>query len=165
MQDMTASTWLRRGSSVVFHQDLLGPLISAGCLVSLREALSWMKAWPANPPGNGQTVLVGGLEAALEVMTPDGAEEFLRSQIKAFIHEVQSQWDQRGLVFGFGCSASRFLVDPSEQVLFAGPGDRVVRLSSGMWNGSATQDMNRLVVRNSSTGRDEPGGFYVRRLS
>lgn len=165
MEPLTSGMWKNRGSSVVFHPNLLGPLLSAGCMVSLREALSWMKNWPANPPGNGKTVLVGGLEAALEVLSPEDAEELLRSQVKAFIHEFQAQWDQCGLVFGFGCSASRFQVDPSEHVLFVGPGNRIVPLSSALWNGSAVQDMYKLMFRNSTTGKDEPGGFYVRRLS
>lgn len=165
MQDMSASTWLRRGSSVVFHQEMLGPLISAGCLVSLREALGWIRAWPAEPPGNGDTVLIGGLETCLEVMASDEADDFLRGRMKGFIQEFQSHWDQRGLVFGFGCSASRFKVDTFEDVLFACPGDRIVRLSAGLWNGSAKQDMFRLVTENPTTKRQEAGGFYVRRLS
>ncbi len=165
MEDMTSSGWQRRGSSVVFHSSLLGPLIDAGCLVSLREALGWMKAWPVEPCGNRQTVLVGGLETALEVLEPQEAEEFLRSRMKAFIHEFQGRWDQRGLVFGFGCPASRFQVDAFEDVRFLGPGQRSVRLSMTLWNSSARQDMYRILVRDASTGRQEAGGFYVRRLS
>lgn len=165
MQAMTSSTWLRRGSSVVFHSELLGPLIHDGCLVSLRTALGWLKNWPNDPPGNGSTVLVGGLEAALEVMDKAEAEAFLRGKVKAFIQEFQSIWDQRGLVFGFGCPAKRFELDAYEDVLFRCPGDKVIKLSSAMWNGSAKQDMLQLMVKNEQTGKEEPGGFYVRRLS
>lgn len=165
MEDMTSSGWQRRGSSVVFHPKLLGPLIDAGCMVSLREALGWMKSWPATAPGNGQTVLVAGLETVLEVVAPQEAEEFLRSRIKAYIHEFQSHWDQRGLVFGFGCPASRFRVDAFEDVKFTGPGERGVGLSMNLWNGSAREDMCRILVDDTGTGRQEVGGFYVRRLS
>ena len=73
MQDMTSSMWRRKGSSVVFHPELLGPLISADCLVSLRRALGWIGNWPAEAPGDGNTVLVSGLEAVLEVMEPEEA--------------------------------------------------------------------------------------------
>lgn len=165
MQEMTASTWLRRGSSVVFHSQLLGSLIHEGCLVSLRTALGWLKDWPAEPPGNGLTVLVGGLEAVLEVMAEDEADAFLGGKMKALIQEFQSIWDQRGLVFGFGCPAKRFEVDPFEDVLFRCPGDKVIKLSTALWNGSAKQDMLQLVVTNEQTGKQESGGYYVRRLS
>ena len=49
MQDMSSSAWNRRGSSVVFDPLPLGPLIEAGALVSMREALRWMNDWPAEP--------------------------------------------------------------------------------------------------------------------
>ena len=165
MQEMTSSTWLRRGSSVVFHPQLLGPLIHDDCLVSLRTALEWLKGWPADPPGNGSTVLVGGLEAALEVMDEDEAEVFLRGKVKAFVQEFQSIWDQRGLVFGFGCPAKRFKVDAFENVLFRCPGDKAIQLSAALWNGSARQDMFQLMAQNEQSGKQERGGFYVRRLS
>ena len=165
MEPMTHDSWKRRGSSVVFHPQLLGPLIDDGCLVSLRTALGWLKAWPAEPPGNGDTVLVGGLEAALEVMNKTEADAFLRGRMKALIQEFQSIWDQRGLVFGFGCPAKRFKVDPFENVLFRCPGDRTIQLSAAMWNGSAKQDMSQLMVTDEQTGKQEMGGFYVRRLS
>lgn len=48
---MSSSSWLRRGSSTVFDRHTLGPLIGSGALVSLREALRWMKGWPSDPPG------------------------------------------------------------------------------------------------------------------
>lgn len=165
MQEMTSSAWLRRGSSVVFHPQLLGPLIHDGCLVSLRMALGWLKDWPVDPPGNGSTVLVGGLEAALEVMDEDEAEAFLRGKVKALVQEFQSIWDQRGLVFGFGCPAKRFDVDAFDDVLFRCPGGKAIHLSAALWNGSAKQDMFQLTVKNDQSGKQEAGGFYVRRLS
>lgn len=60
MREMSSSSWLRRGSSIVFDHYTLGPLIAGGALVSLRKAIGWMNSWPAKPVGRGQTVLVGG---------------------------------------------------------------------------------------------------------
>ena len=54
MRDMSSSAWLRRGSSIVFDRLTLGPLIGGGALVSMREALGWMNAWPAEPPGTAR---------------------------------------------------------------------------------------------------------------
>jgi hypothetical protein len=119
MREMSSSAWLRRGSSIVFDKHSLGELITEGCLISLREALSWMKAWPSQAPGQGQTVLVGGLEACLEVMPQEDAEAFLRNRVKPLVLEFQSRWDQRGLVFGFGTPEWSFQVTAArEEVLF-----------------------------------------------
>ena len=163
MEPMTRDLWKRRGSSVVFHPQLLGPLIHDGCLISLRTALGWLKSWPTDPPGNGSTVLVGGLEAALEVMGPEEAEEFLRARMRRWVCEFQSQWDGRGLVFGFGCSEKRFKQDAYENVLFTVPGDQMIRLSESLWNGSSLHDMHQILVEDPETGKKEPAGFYVRR--
>jgi hypothetical protein len=164
MEDMSSSSWQRRGSSIIFHKSMLGPLIVGGHLVSLREALSWLNHWPAEPPGRGATVLVGGLEACLEVLAPDEGEQFLRTRVKPLILEFQHHWDQRGLVFGFGCSERRFRLDAQDQVNFSCSGG-VVRLSESLWNGAAKDELLRLVVNDPDTMRDVPGGFHVRRLS
>jgi hypothetical protein len=165
MREMSSSAWQRRGSSVVYHRHMLGPLIAAGCLMSLREALGWLHNWPDAPPGNGQTVLVGGLETSLEVLSPAEAEDFLRRRVQPFISVLQSRWDQRGLVFGFGCPSQRFRINTHEEVLFSHPQGGVVRLSSSLWNGAAGQDMYRLFTKDPATNQLVPGGFHVRRLS
>jgi hypothetical protein len=163
---MSSSAWLRRGSSIIFDKHSLGPLITDGCLVSLREALSWMKAWPAQPSNNGQTVLVGGLETCLEVLSPEDAEAFLRNRVKPFVLEFQSRWDQRGLVFGFGKSNKAFVVTPSdEEVLFVRQDQQRVRLSYSLWDGSATMNVTRLVRDERQTGKKVTLGYYVPRIS
>lgn len=164
MRDMSSSAWLRRGSSIVFDRPTLGPLIGGGVLVSMREALSWMKAWPVEPPGNGPTVLVCGIETFLEVMGSAEAENFLKSRVKPFVQEFQARWDQRGLVFGFGTHEKSFeLTASAEEVQFIRRDGERVRFSYSLWDGSATMNMARLI-------RDEQGnhitvGYYVARIS
>lgn len=166
MREMSSSAWLRRGSSIVFDKHSLGPLITDGCLVSLREALSWMKSWPAQPPDDRQTVLVGGLETCLEVFSPEDAEAFLRNRIKPFVLEFQSRWDQRGLVFGFGTPEKSFEVTASqEEVLFLRRDRKRVRLSYSLWDGSATMNVTRLVRDDGQTGKRVTLGYYVPRIS
>ncbi|MCX5862614.1 MAG: hypothetical protein NTW27_10925 [Deltaproteobacteria bacterium] len=164
MRDMSSSAWLRRGSSIVFDRFTLGPLIVGGTLVSMREALRWMNAWPAEPPGNCQTVLVCGIETFLDVMEPAEAQNFLKSRVNPFVQEFQARWDQRGLVFGFGTHERSFeLTASDEEVLFIRRDHQRVRLSYSLWDGSATMNVTRLI-------RDEQGksitvGYYVLRIS
>jgi len=164
MRDMSSSAWLRRGSSIVFDRLTLGPLIGGSALVSMREALRWMNAWPVEPPGNHQTVLVCGMETFIDVMEPAEAQNFLKSRVKPFVQEFQARWDQRGLVFGFGTHERSFeLTASDEEVLFIRRDGERVRLSHSLWDGSATMNLARLI-------RDEQGksvtvGYYVARIS
>ena len=69
MQGMTSSSWKRRGSSFVWSPELLGPLIIEGDATPLRTVLGWLETgFPDSPPGDRQTILVGGLQTALEAM-------------------------------------------------------------------------------------------------
>jgi len=130
----------------------------------MREALSWVDDWPTEPLGNGQTVLVCGMETFLDVMEPDDAQNFLKNRVKPFVQEFQSQWDQRGLIFGLGTHQKSFeLTASDEEVLFIRRDGERVRLSYSLWDGSATMNVARLI-------RDEQGksitvGYYVARIS
>ena len=59
MQEMTASTWKRTGSSIIWHPALLADLVRDVEPTPLRTMVGWLKTgFPENPPGGGRTVLV-----------------------------------------------------------------------------------------------------------
>lgn len=161
MRDMSASSWLRQGSSIVCDRAKLGPLITSGCLISLREALSWLRAWPNAPRNNGDTVLVGGLETCLDLLSAQDAEAFIRGDIRKLILEFQSRWDRRGLVFGFSTSAKLHHRATDDEILFK-HGGKEIRLSHTLWNGTTTIDIARLVA---DDGSGTTLGYHVRRVS
>ena len=166
MREMSANSWLRRGSSIVFDKTSLGPLRSGGSMISLREALSWMRSWPSGPPGNQATVLVSGLETCVEVFSPWDAEDFLRTRIKPFVQEFQGRWDQHGLIFGFGVSEKSFVVTPSdEEVLFLRRDRKKVRLSYALWDGSSTLNVARLLRDEGQETKPITIGYHVPRIS
>lgn len=166
MREMSSTGWLRRGSSIVFDKEALGPLINEGALISIREALGWMNAWPATFPGSSRTVLVGGLETLLEVLTGEEAEQFLRERVKPLILEFQAKWDSCGLVFGFGTHERAFEITSSDEEVIFRRGDREqIRLSHYLWDGSATLDVTRLTRESADGGRIITVGYYVPRIS
>ena len=76
MQEMTSSAWKRQGSSLVWHPDLLADLVREIEPTPLRTVVGWVTtAFPDAVPGGHRTVLVGGLQTAVETMmqtqTPD----------------------------------------------------------------------------------------------
>ncbi len=166
MLEMSSSAWMRRGSGVVFDKKTLGRLIQEQGIISLREALRWMKFWPANPPNGAATVVVSGLEACLDIGSPAEAETWLQTRIKPFIEEFQRHWDQCGLVFGFGVSGKAFTVTSAdEEVEFTRNDRKKLRLSYALWNGSSTLNVTRLVRDGDRPGEQVTVGYHVQRIS
>lgn len=166
MREMSATGWLRRGSSIVFDKETLGPLLNEGALISIREALGWMNKWPDSLPSGGRTALVGGLETILEVLSVEEAEKFLRERVKPFILEFQARWDNCGLVFGFGTHERSFAVTSSdEEVIFKRGNRDHIKLSYHLWDGSATLDVTRLIRESEDGGKASTVGYHVPRIS
>jgi len=123
-----------------------------------------MESWPEQPPGNRETILIGGLETILQVLPQTEAEIFLRSRVKALVMEFQARWDQVGLVFGFGSPERAFAITPTdEEVIFIRSDREHIRLSYALWDGTATMNVTRL-VRNDG-GRRTIIGYHVPRIS
>ncbi|MBX3394309.1 MAG: hypothetical protein KF841_02975 [Phycisphaerae bacterium] len=156
--------WLTRGSSVIFDKVMLGPLLTEGALIPLRQALSWLSSWPSATPTGGKTVLVGGLETVLEMLAVSDAEDFVRRYIRPLIAEFQSCWPEHGLVFGLNTEPGRLIEDPvSEMVNLKRRDDTTICLSTELWNGSAVTDMRRLVRTDRASGQKVRGGYYAPR--
>lgn len=161
----TNRTWQHRGSSIVFDRVALGPLITGGNMVSLRNALSWMSDWPENPPCSERTLLVCGLEACVDVLATQDVEVFLRAKIRPFIQEFQARWDQCGLVFGFSSSEHCFKETAAEEdVTWLRHDNKKIALSRWMWNGSSTLNLAR-IVRMDDRQNSTIVGYHVPRIS
>ena len=166
MDTISSTVWQRKGSSIVFDQRSLGPFISAGTVVSLREALGWARGIPAVPPIPGRTMLISGLETVIETMEPQEAEEFLTRRIRSLLISLQNRWTDCGVVFGFSSHPKAFEETPmKEEVLFRRRGRETVRLSEALWDGSATLNMKRVVREGDREGEEVVIGYYVARIS
>jgi len=166
MESISTTVWQRKGSSVIFGQKSLGAFISDGSVVSLRQALAWFKGLPANPPVPGRTILVSGLETVVETMEPREAEDFLRRRIRPLLIHLQNRWTDCGVVFGFTSHRKSFEETAlDEEVLFRRRDRKRVRLSEGLWDGSATVDMKRVVREGDRPGEEGIVGYYVARIS
>lgn len=170
MQEMTASTWKRTGSSIVWHPDLLVDVVRDVEPTSLRVLLGWLQAgFPEDAPGSQRTVLVGGLQTAVETMmqttAPETIGEWLRANILATVRAWKSHWPNVGLVFVMDGPASLFEFNEGDEIVYFGRGrDRAkkVKLSAAIWNGAASgAGAYQILVEDSR----EVGGYFVRWLS
>ena len=168
MKDMDATTWMRRGSSIVWSPKLLGSLITDGSVVPLRTALCWMMdGFPDDPPDEGKTVLIGGLQTILETAgSTEEAFDWLRANIMPFLRSVQGHWPRVGIVFGMTGPRNLFHLSEGDDLVYFGRSkdrSKNVRITLGMWNGAATGEG---AFRLMTTGtKKEVGGYHVNHIS
>ena len=165
---MQATTWKRKGSSIIWSRDLLGPLITDGSAVPLRTALSWMAdGFPVDTPGGAGTVLVGGLQTVLETAgSAEEAYDWLRTNIMPLLRAAQAHWPLVGFVFGMTGPRGLFHLNEGDDLVYFGRfNDRSenTRITLGIWNGAATgEGAYRLITTGS---KKEVGGYHVSRIS
>ncbi len=172
MQEMTSSTWKRSGSSIVWHPALLGDLIATIEPVPLRTLVGWLgSGFPDETPNGHRTVLVGGLQTAVETMmrerTTEQVADWLRGTALAAVRAWKSQWPDAALVFVMDGPESLFEFNEGDEIVYFGRGrdrGKKVKLSQAIWNGAASgAGAYQLPVM--GTGRREIGGYYVKWLS
>ena len=168
MKDMDATTWKRKGSSIIWSPDLLGPLITGGNAVPLRTALCWMAdGFPDDTPGGGGTVLIGGLQTVLETAgSTEEAYDWLRTNIMPLLRAAQAHWPLVGFVFGMTGPRSLFNLDEGDDLVYFGRSNdrsKNTRITLGIWNGAATgEGAYRLITTGS---KKEVGGYHVSHIS
>jgi len=166
MDKISNDIWQRRGSSVIFDQKSLAPFITDGAVISLRQALSWTKCLPAKPPVSGRTILISGLETIIETQEPKETEVFLTHRIRPLLSRLQDHWTECGVVLGFTSHPKTFEETAlEEEVLFRRRDRKKVRLSDGLWDGSAMVNMKRIVREGDQRGEEVTIGYYVARIS
>jgi hypothetical protein len=159
MDSISTDVWKRRGSSIVFHQESLGPLIADDALISLRQVLGWIGSVPSVPP-------ISGLETVIETMAPQEAEEFLSTRMRPLLVELQNRWTECGVVFGFSSHEKAFEETPlEEEVLFRRRDRKTVKLSESLWDGSASMNMKRIIREGEVPEAETVVGYYVARIS
>jgi hypothetical protein len=164
MKELSADSWKRQGSSVIWDKDSLQALLPTASLVSLREFLSWHDAWPAQLPRPSRTILVAGLQTCLEVLNADEGEAFLLNRVQALIRRQQSRLERFGVIFEFHTASLRAfeVTQREEDISYKRAAQSLVPLSAPLW-GRGTSAEIQILLR-SSQSRDHIG-FHVRRIS
>ena len=166
MDTISNTVWQRKGSSIIFNEDSLAPFVKDGAVIPLREALSWMKAFPSVPPVDGKTIVVCGLETMIETLPEGDIHDFLTRRVRPLIMALQHRWPDCAMVFGFTSHAKAFEESlMQEEVLFKRRDRISVRLSEGLWDGSATLNMKRIVDSEREPGQEVTIGYYVAWIS
>ncbi len=166
MDTISTTVWQRKGSSIIFDQVQLAPFLEKEAVVPLYDALGWMKDLPPLPPVNGQTIVICGLETMLETLADDAVDDFLIQRVRPLLMKLQDHWTACGIVLGFSFNPNKFEESPmQEEVVFKRGTRAKLRLSEGLWDGSATVNMRRIVDTEQKPGQEVIIGYYVARIS
>lgn len=170
MQEYTSSGWKRSGSSMIWHPTLLEDLIRTIEPISLRTLIGWLRSgFPENTPDKKKTVLVGGLQTAVETMmqtkTPEEVADWLRDNVLASVRAWKAHWPGAGLVFVMDGPGSMFEFNEGDELVYFGRGrdrSKKVKLSLAIWNGAASGAGAYQVLVEQTR---EIGGYFVKWMS
>ena len=102
MRQLRDTVWQRRGTSWLWDANARNQICVASEVWSLRQFLRAKNHWPEDLPSNsGRTLVVAGLDASLDLLTPTDAEEaWLGDVIKLAVLSFQDAYQgEAALVF------------------------------------------------------------------
>lgn len=135
--------WQRKGISVIWDNPVLAKLVKDNRAISLREFFSYYEnSWPDDemPFINNDLLLVAGLDAALDTLESQNAEEWVTQEVYKRIYDFQNWAEgQSALVFWMSkqdrwkehLESNRYtwLCDGKDR-------GKEIELGSGIWNGA-----------------------------
>jgi hypothetical protein len=101
MKQLLDTVWQRRGVSWIWDDDALNAVASPSEVCSLRELIQAGRYWPDDLPSNGgNTMVVAGLDASLDLLSPKDADHWLNGILKTTILSFQDAYSgEAALVF------------------------------------------------------------------
>ena len=135
--------WQRKGISVIWDNTVLAKLVKDNRAISLREFFSYYENdWPDDdmPFINSDLLLVAGLDAALDTLEAQNAEEWVTQEVYKRIYDFQTWAEgQYALVFWM-TKQDRWKehLENSRYTWLCDGKDRgkEIELGSGIWNGA-----------------------------
>ena len=115
MKQTLDTVWQRRGTSWLWDEEARNQVCEAGQVRSLRQFLQMVGNWPDDLPSNStNTLVVAGLEASLDLLTPDDAEAWLGEAIKDAILSFQAYYEgEAALIFWLPAGQGRIKFHPA----------------------------------------------------
>jgi hypothetical protein len=171
--DLHDNTWIACGISLLWDAEAMNGICSPDAVRSLRELLRLHQAgWPENSLNliNNRTLVIAGLEAAMDTLNPQDAVEWLEQNIYPAVRDFQDNVADGGgeaaLIFWFA--------DPKR--LFRRPADDThhwhcsgehrqhsIPIGRCIWNGAESSVRRIVMVDADKKQRDI--GLFLRRIS
>jgi hypothetical protein len=113
MKQVLDSVWQRRGVSWIWDDETLATIAEAREAFSIRELIRATRSWPDDlPSNNGNTLVVAGLDACLDLLSPEDADAWLSNELKSAILSFQDFYSgEAALIFWLPHGQRRLPVD------------------------------------------------------
>ncbi len=157
MRTVRDLSWPRRGLSLLWGAGVLSKIANLNEIVTLREMIRLTGNWPDRlPSGKGNTLVVAGLEACIDVLDPSDAKSWIDSTLKKVILDFQDHHEgQAGLVLWIAGGDRRIKPDTlGESYLWrcAAPHSQdTLPLGRILFSG-AERDVGRIISPDASDG-------------
>jgi len=113
MRQHRDTVWQRRGISWLWSAEALASVANAAEVLSLRQLFQVCRSWPDELPSNGgNTLVVAGLDACLDLLRPEDAETWLGGEVKEAILAFQEAFSgELALIFWLPDGKRRFHIN------------------------------------------------------
>jgi hypothetical protein len=169
--DLHDNTWITCGTSLLWDATALKSVCPFDSVRSLRELLRLHQAgWPDGSLQliNNRTLVIAGLEAAMDTLPPDQALEWLENTVYQAILDFQEAvadgGREAGLIFWLA-DPKRIFYKPAEDTYHwhcsGEHGKRSIPIGRCLWNG-AEGSVRRIMVRTAAPSSAWAGLFHPR---
>lgn len=164
MKQLMDSVWQRRGISWIWDDEALAQVCVPSEVWSIREFMQARGRMPEDLPSNGgNTLVVAGLDGALDLLRPADADIWLGDVVKSAIKSFQDESQGEGaLIFWLPSAQGRIKVHPATDAVSwkcAAPhGESTLDFGRLIW-GDAGQYPQEIVLRE---GAKAAGLFHIR---
>lgn len=173
MRKLTESRWQRRGISLLWNSAALAGFTTPNEFVSLRQLFALAGNWPEIlPSSDGDAVIVAGIDACLDLLTPEDAERWLETDLRDIILRFQGHYGgDAALIFWLPTGHERVRVNPASQayswVCTAPYSNQRLDLGRALWSGAEADVLHIMDPNLKSSDADGPGwiGLHHPRLS
>jgi len=119
MKQLVDTVWQRRGVSWIWSEEALGLVAKPSEVFSLRRLIRAAQAWPDDlPSNNGNTLVVAGLDACLDLMPPADADNWLGHDLKSVVLSFQDAYSgEAALVFWLPAGQRRLHTEISSDAI------------------------------------------------
>lgn len=164
MKQLLDTVWQRRGVSWIWDDEALYSVAKPPEVFSLRQFLQAGKTWPDDLPSNdGNTLVVAGLDACLDLLLPADADGWLGNELKSAVLSFQDAYSgEAALIFWLPTGRRRFHIDMASDAVrwrcSAPNSDQRIEFGRLLW-GEAREYPQEIIL---AEGAKPAGLFHLR---
>lgn len=142
MRSVQNPNWFKHGIALLWDAEKLSALAAPAEVYSLRQFLHLCSQWPEElPSSGGDTLVVAGLDGALDSLSPDDGQQFLEESIQPAILSFQDKYEgQAGLIFWLPQGQKRIQHQPATGAYTWACGGRynaqTIAMGRALWAGA-----------------------------